>query len=79
MFCEYRDSLGKPGEGFHEERIGDFALWDILGTIIIIIVLSFVTNTNIVYMTIFVSLLTIFLHRIFCVNTALNVKIFGPV
>lgn len=32
MPCPYANALGVPGEGFHSQRIGDFALNDIVGT-----------------------------------------------
>lgn len=77
MLCEYKEIFGKPNEGFHKDRIFGLALWDVLGTVIIIIFLSTVSNTNILYVLLAVLLFTIFIHKIFCVDTALNKKIFS--
>ncbi len=79
MFCKYKDVLGKPGEGFHERRILGMAANDLIGTIIIMVIISVVFKINFLIVFLVVSLLTIFMHRIFCVNTTINKKIFGEV
>lgn len=77
MLCQYRDIFGKPGEGFHKTRLFGVAAYDLIGTIILIIVISFMSGYSLLLVGISVSLLTIFLHKIFCVETTLTKKIFS--
>jgi hypothetical protein len=42
MMCPFADILGIPEKGFHEARIGDFALNDTIGTIGLAVVTSVV-------------------------------------
>ena len=74
--CQYKDSLGKPKSGFHEARIGPFALWDTVGTIIIVLILIFVFGLNPIVTTVAISVLTVALHWLFCVETSSN-KLIG--
>jgi hypothetical protein len=70
--CKYKDILGKPGIGFHNHFGTPFALLDIIGTICIAYVIS---NTyKISYINSFggLMIIAIFLHKLFCVDTALN-------
>jgi len=46
MPCPFASALGVPGEGFHKQRIGDFALNDILGTMTLAYTTSAVTQTD---------------------------------
>lgn len=78
MLCQYRDSLGKPGEGFHTHFLG-IAILDLLGTILIGYIIWKYTHVNPWYIILGLTLITIFFHRIFCVNTTINKAIFGKV
>ena len=73
MNCRYKDSLGKPGMGFHAARIGtdktNFALWDTVGTVVIILCLIFIGGYNPILVTLSVGALTLAIHWYFCVNT----------
>ena len=79
MFCEHKDILGKPGEGFHKERFMGFARNDLFGTILIILIIYAIYGGNILLISAAVFGLGIILHRLFCVNTTLNKKIFGEI
>lgn len=78
---QYRDSLGKPNEGVHSSRIGPFASFDLIGTIIIGCIIGYYLISpdaiGCLYGFIILMLLAICLHRIFRVNTSLNIMIFG--
>jgi len=43
-FCDYKDSLGRVGEGPHAERLGGFAIRDVIGTIGLGIVLGILSG-----------------------------------
>ncbi|QPB44290.1 hypothetical protein [Medusavirus stheno T3] len=68
--CQYKDLFGQPGEGFHAKRFLGLALFDVLGTVAIIAVLSFWFNPLIVTPLVIAGF--IFLHWLLCVPTALN-------
>lgn len=65
--------LGKPREGFHKERttIGDFALNDILATVIGGIVISKLYNISIIKSVIGLFLFGEFLHIVLGIKTQL--------
>lgn len=72
----YKDALGIPRVGFHSMRIPilDYALRDIIGTVVItwILVMIFAKDKSIknsIYWIIFAFLLGILLHLLFGVRT----------
>ncbi len=80
--CKYKDVLGVPNQGFHSARLFGFARNDILGTFGIAFIIAFIFYRNsllksFIIISIILFVLAIFLHRLFCVNTTLNKKIFG--
>lgn len=79
MLCQYKDIFGKPNEGSHKTRMLGLAFWDVFLTMLLIIGISYAGNYSAVSVTIVVCLAFIILHRAFCVNTALNKKLFGVV
>ena len=71
FFCQYSELLGKPNQGFHAQRLGPFALYDLLGTIFLGFVLSrFTKKFSILTGTLFMFVLGQVLHWLFCVDTA---------
>jgi hypothetical protein len=47
MPCPYAFALGIPGKGFHSYRFLGLAVGDTLGTILLAIGTSYLTNTNV--------------------------------
>lgn len=78
-FKAYSEIFGKPKEGVHSYRILDLAIVDIIMTIIGAIIISLLFKINFFLILIFLFLLGIVLHRLFCVNTTINKLIFGIV
>jgi hypothetical protein len=78
MLCQYKNLLGKVGEGVHSYRIANLAVVDILLTILLafFIYLMF-PMYHFGYILLTVFLLGIVLHRIFCVKTTIDKWIFG--
>jgi len=75
MFCQYKDRLGIPGQGFHTHYFG-VAIFDLVATIALSEILVFLFNTP-RWITLFSVLLTgIVLHRLFCVRTTLDKYLF---
>ncbi len=77
MNCPYRHILGKEGEGLHSYRIFNIAIIDVLFTLIGAFIISYLFNYNYFIVLIFLFILGIILHRVFCVNTTINKLIFG--
>jgi len=78
-FKEYKEIFGKENEGVHSYRLFDFAIIDVLFTIIGAFFLSYLFKINYFIILFILFILGILLHRLFCVNTTLNKLIFGIV
>jgi|688.fasta_scaffold1151156_1 hypothetical protein len=77
LFCKYKNSLGIPGKGVHKHIFG-VAYFDVIGTIVIGIILSYIyPKTNIWLILFILFILGILLHRLFCVKTTWDKLIFG--
>ena len=61
--------LGVPGKGLHKTRVMGFAMWDILGTIMIAYILSKYSGKTFWKTLLFMFILGQCLHLIFCVDT----------
>lgn len=79
MFCQYKDIFGPPNTGFHSTRLFGLAANDLIGTIIIALTIAYFNKLNYVYTILITFIFVIFIHRLFCVNTALNVALLGEV
>lgn len=86
MYCKHADIFGKPGTGAHKRRLGPFAAVDLLGTVGLAFLAaavyqrrraSFAATFVVVFALLIIAGIAI--HRLFCVNTALNKMIFGEV
>jgi len=75
--CEYKNLFGELNTGIHSYRIYNFAVFDILITIIVGYFISRFLKTPF-YLTLgLFFLFGIFIHRIFCVRTTVD-KILFP-
>ena len=74
MLCQYKNIFGIPREGFHKARIPfvDMALWDTLGTVAIIALITYFSGVSWIIVSLSVIMLAVFLHSIFCVPTQLE-------
>ena len=70
MPCPYASALGVPGEGFHAQRIGAFALNDVLGTFALAGLTSYVTKIDYFRSTIVWFAAAEVLHYAFGVRSA---------
>lgn len=46
MSCPYKFALGIPSQGVHSTRIFGLAFWDIIGTILVAWLTSYLTQTS---------------------------------
>ena len=75
-YCKYKNSLGVPGKGLHVHFMG-IAYNDVLGTLAIALLLHFIfPKINLWFLIIFLFLLGIYLHRLFCVRTTIDKYLF---
>ena len=76
-FCKYKDIIGKPRKGVHSIRLFDFAIIDIIVTIIGGYVISKYTQYEFYKVLLVLFVLTIISHKLFCVDSKLNSIIFN--
>lgn len=67
--CQYRDIFGVPGQGVHSWKFKGTSMFDYLGTILMAMAITWITDIPLVITTIMMFLLGILLHYIFCVPT----------
>ncbi len=77
--CKYKDALGIPGKGFHSIRFMNLAINDVIGTLIVAFIISYYTKYSFIYISIFLFVLGIILHRLFCVRTTIDKLLFPNV
>jgi hypothetical protein len=70
--CVYKNMFGKPGKGVHSYRIFNIAVVDVVMTILVALIISYVNNLPIVKVLFILFLTGIFMHRIFCVRTTVD-------
>ena len=76
MLCKYKNIFGKPGEGAHSYRLFNFAIVDIICTIIGGYTISYFFKTSPIYTIIIAFIVGIIAHELFCVKTTLNKFLF---
>lgn len=77
--CPFKHIFGKEGTGVHSIRLFDIAVIDVLLTVVGAVALGYYFKWN-VWITIAMAfIIGIIVHRVFCVNTKINMAIFGTV
>jgi hypothetical protein len=80
--CSYRAIFGAPNTGAHSYRVFNLAIVDLLLTIAVVLLIGWMRgwNTKTSMLAILLTLIaSIFIHRLFCVNTTLTKAVFGEV
>ena len=75
--CKYRDIFGKVGEGGHSLRFFNFAVVDTVLTFVAAYIINKYLKTNLLVVFIVLIILSIIIHRIFCVETTLTKMFFS--
>jgi len=74
--CKYKDIFGKPNTGAHSYRFFNIAIVDMIATFIGAYLFSFIfKNTPVWQIFILLLFISIFVHKLFCVETTLT-KVF---
>lgn len=83
--CKYKNALGEPNTGIHSVRIFNIAIFDVLATILVgvllhqfIIVewLEMSSSIKLWMVLLVLFVLGILLHRLYCVRTTVDKMIF---
>lgn len=78
--CKYKNLFGEVGKGVHSYKIFHISIIDVLLTILAAFVIHlFMPKYHFVYILLFLFLLGIILHRIFCVRTTIDKLLFPNV
>ena len=78
MFCKYKNIFGKVNKGIHSVRLFDIAIIDVILTIILsYIIKKYFPKIHFLYILIYLFLLGIILHKLFCVKTKINKLLFN--
>lgn len=75
--CKYKDIFGKVGEGAHSLRFFNFAVVDTFLTFVLAYIINYYLKSNVYLIFFILMLLSIIIHRMFCVETTLT-KMFFP-
>jgi len=76
--CQYKNLFGQPATGAHSYRIFDIAIVDTLLAVLLGYLIWVISKKkwNPYYIAVFVFILGLFSHWLFCVDTTVN-KLFG--
>ena len=77
--CQYKDILGKVGEGVHSPRFMGLAIVDVSLTILGAYIISLFSHWNFWIILLCLFILGVILHRIFCVRTTIDKLLFPNV
>ena len=75
--CKYKDIFGKVGEGAHSLRFFNIAVVDTVLTFVAAYIINNYLKTNLLVVFIVLIILSIIIHRIFCVETTLTKMFFS--
>jgi hypothetical protein len=67
--CQYKNIFGVPGQGVHSFKFLGTSMFDYLGTILMAMALTWLTDTPLVLTTIFMFAIGILSHYVFCIPT----------
>ena len=74
--CKYKDIFGKPNEGVHSYRVFNIAIFDLILTVLIAYIISYLFNIDFIKILVLLLLLGIVLHHLFCVRTTVDKLLF---
>jgi len=70
--CPYQNIFGKVGEGPHKYRLFGFAIVDTVATLVLAFIIARYTKQDPTLVFIALVLLSIIVHRAFCVESTLT-------
>jgi hypothetical protein len=76
VLCKYKNFFGEPNKGVHKYRLFNIAIVDLVLTILVAYLISLYFKNSFKYVLLFMFLLGILFHRIFCVRTTIDKILF---
>ena len=77
--CKYKHLFGVEGQGIHSIRFLNIAIVDLIATIALALSIAYYFHVNFIIVFLTLIAIAIVVHRLFCVNTTLNVLLIGQV
>ena len=74
--CKYKNALGEPKKGIHSYRFLGVSIMDVLMTLAGAAIISYFSGYPFLYVAVFLFILGIALHRLFCVRTTIDKALF---
>lgn len=75
-FCKYRNVFGEPGKGAHSYRILNIAIIDVIFTILLALLICWITKWSFWRTLVVTFLIGILTHRLVCVRTTVDKFLF---
>lgn len=69
LLCQYKNIFGEPRKGVHSIRLFDFAIVDILLTIVVALFIAYIFKTSFLFTLLSLFIVGELLHILFCVET----------
>ena len=76
MLCKYKNLFGKEGQGVHSYRFLNIAIVDVIVTVIGAYIIHLYTKYKFINVLLFLFLLGIISHRLFCVRSTVDKWLF---
>ena len=74
--CAYKNLIGEPKTGIHFTRFMGVAIYDVIITVLGAFLISYFFKYSFIHVTVFLFVLGIISHRIFCVKSAVDKWLF---
>lgn len=74
--CKYKNIFGEPNKGVHSYRIFNIAIVDVLATLLLAYIFNHFSQVPFLYSSLFMFILGIIVHRLFCVRTTIDKLLF---
>jgi hypothetical protein len=74
--CKYKNILGEPGKGVHSYKIFNISVVDVILTLIVAFIISYIFKKSFLWTSIILFIIGIILHRLFCVRTTIDKFLF---
>ena len=75
--CDYKDIFGAPNTGAHSYRLFNIAIVDVVSTFILAYIIKQFTNYSFTTISVVLFVLSIFFHKLFCVDTTITKLFFN--
>ena len=76
MLCKYKNIFGKEGQSVHSYRFLNIAIVDVIVTVIAAYIIHLYTKYKFINILLFLFLLGIISHRLFCVRSTVDKWLF---